>query len=166
MADMPIQPQRRIVLPPHRQRARRPRSERIQDWIRHNLFASRGGTLLTVITGGVAGVLLFGIFYFIFVGANWEVITANRWLLFAGNFPHDQAWRLWVSISLVMLAIGVGLRHLVGPRPPRPHVHRRRRRVRAVPDGARRRGDLVIDLVPGRNRHALRGLRDHGQPAS
>ena len=106
MADMPIQPQRRIVLPPHRQRARRPRSERIRDWTRRNLFASRGGTLLTVITGGVAGVLLFGIFYFIFVGANWEVITANRWLLFAGNFPHDQAWRLWVSISLVMLAIG------------------------------------------------------------
>ena len=108
MADMPIQPPPgRIVLPPHRVRAGRPFSERAREWIRRNLFASRNGTLLTVIATLLLGALLGGVIWFVFIGANWGVITENRWLLFAGGYPREAAWRLWVGIGFVFLLIGL-----------------------------------------------------------
>lgn len=107
-APLPPPPgQRRIVLPPHRQRARRPWSVRAREWIRRNLFPSPGGTLLTLLSAGVMGIMLAGVIWFVFFDANWNVITANRWLLFAGSFPREEAWRLWTSIAVVMFLIGL-----------------------------------------------------------
>ncbi len=107
MVDMPAPNPQRIVLPPHRERARRPRIVRLREWARRNLFNSRWGTLLTLVTTAVGALLLYGIIYFVFVDANWRVITDNRWLLFAGGFPMDQEWRLWFSVSFVFLLIGM-----------------------------------------------------------
>lgn len=107
MANMPAAPRERIVLPPHRERARRPRSVRAREWMRKNLFASRGGTILTLISAAILLVLVVGIIIFIFFGANWAVITQNRWLLFAGGYPQEEAWRLWVSIGYVFTLIGM-----------------------------------------------------------
>ncbi len=98
---------RRIVLPPHRQRARRPRSVRAREWVRKNLFPSYRGTLLTVLAAAVLGAIVVGLIAFVFFGANWEVITHNRWLLFAGGYPREEAWRLWISIALVFGMIGL-----------------------------------------------------------
>jgi len=107
MANMPAAPRERIVLPPHRERARRPRSIRAREWVRRNLFPSWRGTLLTTLAAAVLGLITVGIIAFVFFGANWEVITHNRWLLFAGGFPREEAWRLWVSIALVFGLIGL-----------------------------------------------------------
>jgi general L-amino acid transport system permease protein len=108
MADMPMQqPPGRIVLPPHRQRAGRPFSVRAREWIRKNLFPSRNGTILTVVATAVLGALLAGVIWFVFIDANWRVITDNRWLLFAGGFPREEAWRLWVGIGFVFMLIGL-----------------------------------------------------------
>ncbi len=107
MANMPAAPRERIVLPPHRQRARRPRSVRAREWVRRNLFPSWRGALLTVLAAGVLGGISYGLIEFVFFGANWEVITHNRWLLFAGGFPREEAWRLWFSIALVFALIGL-----------------------------------------------------------
>ena len=108
MADMPIQPPPgRIVLPPYRQRAGRPFSVRAREWIRRNLFPSRNGTILTIVATGFLGTLLAGVIWFVFIDANWRVITDNRWLLFAGGFPREEAWRLWAGMGLVFLLIGL-----------------------------------------------------------
>ena len=108
MADMPIQPPPgRIVLPPYRQRASRPFSVRAREWIRRNLFPSRNGTILTIVATGFLGMLLAGVIWFVFIDANWRVITDNRWLLFAGGFPREEAWRLWAGMGLVFLLIGL-----------------------------------------------------------
>jgi len=107
MANMPGAPRERIVLPPHRQRARRPRSVRAREWVRKNLFPSLGGSIMTLIAGAILAAMLVGVIMFVFVGANWEVITQNRWLLFAGGFPREEAWRLWVSIAVVFGLIGL-----------------------------------------------------------
>ena len=107
MVDMPAQNPQRIVLPPHRERARRPRIVRLREWARHNLFNSRGGTLLTIVTAAILGLILYGVIYFVFFDANWRVITENRWLLFAGGYPMDQEWRLWFSVMFVFLLIGL-----------------------------------------------------------
>ncbi len=74
--------------------------------MRKNLFPSRNGTLLTLVAGAILAGILVGVAYFVFVSANWEVITHNRWLLFAGGFPQGEAWRLWVSIAIVFTLIG------------------------------------------------------------
>ena len=108
MADMPIQPPPgRIVLPPYRQRAGRPFSVRAREWIRRNLFPSRNGTILTIVATGFLGTLLAGVIWFVFIDANWRVITENRWLLFAGGFPREEAWRLWAGMGFVFLLIGL-----------------------------------------------------------
>ncbi len=107
MVDMPAPQPQRIVLPPHRQRAQRPRSVRLREWLRRSLFNSRWGSVLTVITAAILGLILFGVVYFVFVDANWRVITDNRWLLFAGGYPHEEAWRLWFSIGFVFTLIGL-----------------------------------------------------------
>ena len=108
MADMPLPPQqRRIVLPPHRVRSGRPWSIRAREWVRHNLFRSRRGTLLTFVALAIVGVLLAGLIWFVFVEANWLVVTNNRWLLFAGGFPREEAWRLWFGMAFVFSLIGL-----------------------------------------------------------
>ena len=107
MVDMPAPNPQRIVLPPHRERARRPRIVRLREWTRRNLFNSRAGTLLTIITLAILALLIYGVVYFVFVDANWRVITDNRWLLFAGGYPMDQEWRLWFSVMFVFLLIGL-----------------------------------------------------------
>ena len=107
MANSPPQNPQRIVLPPHRQRSERPFSVKAREWIRRNLFASYGGTLLTLISFGLLGALLIGVLWFVLFDANWNVITANRWLLFAGSFPREEAWRLWVSMAFIFALIGL-----------------------------------------------------------
>ena len=107
MVDMPAQNPQRIVLPPHRERARRPRIVRLREWARRNLFNSRAGTALTIITAAILALIVYGVVYFVFVDANWRVITENRWLLFAGGYPMDQEWRLWFSVMFVFLLIGL-----------------------------------------------------------
>ena len=97
----------RIVLPPARRRARRPRSVRAREWTRKNLFPSLGGTLLTLASAALMAVLGGGVIWFVFFDANWDVVTANRWLLFAGSFPHEEEWRLWASIGFVFFLIGL-----------------------------------------------------------
>lgn len=97
----------RIVLPPHRARARRPFADRARDWIRHNLFPSRLGALLTLFSFAVLVALTAGVVWYVFFGADWGVVSSNRWLLFAGSFPSDQEWRLWAGVGVVFLMIGV-----------------------------------------------------------
>ena len=97
---------RKVVLPPHRERAHRPFSVRAREWVRRHLFASPGQILLTLASLALVGLIMAGLIWFVFFEANWQVITANRWLLFAGGFPIDQSWRLWLSVAVVFPLIG------------------------------------------------------------
>ena len=114
MAEMPVQPppaapapgQQKIVLPPHRQRAHRPWGVRAREWAHRNLFPSPTGTAMTLAAAAVMALIAAGVIWFVFFDADWEVITANRWLLFAGGYDHDEAWRLWFCMALVFALIG------------------------------------------------------------
>ena len=107
MSEMQAARPGRIVLPPHRQRAHRPWRVRAREWARHNLFHTTSATILTIVTAAILGAIVFGAAYFVFVDANWRVITENRWLLFAGGYPQDQEWRLWFSVAFVFTLIGI-----------------------------------------------------------
>ena len=143
-APLPPPPgQRRIVLPPHRQRARRPWSVRAREWIRRNLFPSPGGTLLTLLSAGVMGIML-GRRYLVRVlrrelerDHGESLAAVRRFLPARGSVAavdehrrrHVPDWpRLW---------------DVVEPGPARHAVRRPDRRVRHLPDGltaARRSG--------------------------
>ena len=115
MAEMPPQPQpvpppapaqQKIVLPPHRQRAHRPWQVRAREWAHRNLFPSPMGTAMTLAAAALLIAIAAGVIWFVFFDANWGVVTANRWLLFAGGFDHEQAWRLWFCMALIFALIG------------------------------------------------------------
>lgn len=115
MAEMPLQPPaapppapapKRVVLPPHRQRAHRPWRVRAREWAHRNLFPSPVGTAMTLGAAALIALVGAGAIWFVFFDADWEVITANRWLLFAGGYDHGEAWRLWFCMALVFALIG------------------------------------------------------------
>lgn len=114
MAEMPVQPppaapapgQQKIVLPPHRQRAHRLWRVRAREWAHRNLFPSPVGTAMTLAAAALIVLIGAGAIWFVFFDADWEVITANRWLLFAGGYDREEAWRLWFCMALVFALIG------------------------------------------------------------
>ena len=90
-------------------------------WMHQQLFNSVGNGVLTVVTVVVLSYLVYSLLEFVLFSADWEVVDANRRLLFLGRYPADQEWRLWPAIwGLFTLAglstglwIGVGRRGLV-----------------------------------------------------
>ncbi len=76
-------------------------------WLRKNLFSS---LLSSLMTGLIAGLLLA---FAITVGewalseARWDVVTRNLRLLLIGQYPADQAWRIWLSLLLLSSLTGV-----------------------------------------------------------
>ena len=111
---------------------------RIRIWARENLFGSFSNTALTVIISLILWVVIFGagplidiasgswpdhllgngILRFVFDGAQWEVITANRRLIFVGRLPSEETWRIWVVLFIISGLAGLswGLWSSIGRR--------------------------------------------------
>jgi general L-amino acid transport system permease protein len=70
-------------------------------WARENLFDGPWNTVLTIGMVAFIGAALYGIGTFVFVSAEWEVITANRKLFFIGSYPRDEVWRVWTVVYIV-----------------------------------------------------------------
>jgi general L-amino acid transport system permease protein len=70
-------------------------------WLRTNLFSS---LLNSVVTGLVAGLLLalvIGVGQWAVAEARWDVVTRNLRLFLIGQYPADQAWRIWLSLLIL-----------------------------------------------------------------
>jgi general L-amino acid transport system permease protein len=76
------------------------------------LFGSDpGGQLVGLVTLAWPDLLGSGLLKFVFDGADWGVVHANRRLYFLGFFPDNETWRIWVTIYLLssLAGISVGL---------------------------------------------------------
>ncbi len=82
-------------------------SSQARRWARDNLFGSMGNSLLTVITSLLLALVGYQILRFVFVTAEWDVIEANRRLLFIGRFPQGEEWRFWPTIFLISALAGL-----------------------------------------------------------
>ncbi len=81
-------------------------------WIRGNLLSTWYNVLLTVLSLSLMGVLLWVSIPWLFVDADWTVITENLKLFFVGQYPSEQVWR--VSLGVVWLAFLFGVSWGIG----------------------------------------------------
>lgn len=81
----------------------------ILGWMRRNLFNNWYNSLLTIL----AALLVYwagrGLLAWAFTVAEWQVIAVNLRLLIIGQYPVEQAWRLWLSMLLLAFLIGNSL---------------------------------------------------------
>jgi general L-amino acid transport system permease protein len=82
-------------------RSPRPIAWTARRWARENLFGSVANTTLTVVSTAVIAFALFAVVRFVFVSADWEVVSVNRRLFFLGRFPSDETWRVWEVLFMV-----------------------------------------------------------------
>ena len=91
------------VLPPLTERSN------ILRWLRKNLFGSWYDALFTVLGGLVIYWAVKGLLTWALTVAEWEVISANMRLIMIGQYPLEQAWRLWVALAFLMFLAGNSL---------------------------------------------------------
>ena len=76
-------------------------------WLRHNLFPSRLSGLATIVVGAIALVALALMAEWALVDARWGVITSNMRLFLVGLYPQDEIWRVWLTLAVVSLVVGL-----------------------------------------------------------
>ena len=77
------------------------------DWLRQNLFS---GVVSSIVTLGVLALVVWvvvGIGGWAVGEARWDVITANLRLFLIGQYPVDQAWRLWLNLAIISVLSGL-----------------------------------------------------------
>src|SRR5918996_6038568 len=76
-------------------------------WLRQNLFSSWLSSLVTV---GIAALLVwlaFTVGQWAITEARWSVVTNNLRLFLIGQYPADQAWRIWANLAILSLLGGL-----------------------------------------------------------
>ena len=81
-------------------------------WVRGSLLNTWYNALFTVLTLVLVFVLVRVSVPWLFVEADWTVITANLKLFFVGQYPPEQVWR--VSVGVVWLAFLFGIAWGIG----------------------------------------------------
>ncbi len=78
-------------------------------WMRRNLFNNRYNSLLTIAMTALIYWAGRGLLMWSLKTANWQVIAVNLRLLIIGQYPLEQAWRLWISMLLLAFLMGNSL---------------------------------------------------------
>lgn len=76
-------------------------------WLKKNLFSSWLNTILTFVFATLITFIMIGSVKWIFLSANWHVVSANFRLLIVGQYPVEEIWRLWICLSLISVLIGL-----------------------------------------------------------
>jgi general L-amino acid transport system permease protein len=76
-------------------------------WLRQNLFSGWINGLITVLVGAALAWLLLQIGQWAVTEARWSVVTNNLRLFLIGQFPADQAWRVWLNLAILSVLAGL-----------------------------------------------------------
>lgn len=79
--------------------------KKLQLWLKNNLFKDWKNAILTIVTLMFTIYLLVNISGFL-LASEWGVVTDNLRLLFVGQFPIEEIWRLWVSLLFISVLLG------------------------------------------------------------
>ncbi len=83
------------------------RLRQVLAWARKHLFSSPLNSLITLATGALIFVVAKPILVWAFTEARWDVVPRTARLLAIGPFPPQEAWRVWVSLALVLACTAV-----------------------------------------------------------
>ena len=76
-------------------------------WLRKNLFSSPFTSFVTLISVLLIYLIFSPLMIFVFVDANWNIISDNLHLFLLGSFPENEVWRVLVNLVLLLLMIAV-----------------------------------------------------------
>lgn len=85
------------------------RSVGIVEWIRSNLVSTWFNALLTVFSLAFIYFVLRATLVWATTQANWLVLTRNLGVILWGRYPREEAWRLGLSLAVVLLLTGASL---------------------------------------------------------
>lgn len=77
------------------------------NWVRKNLFSTWYNSILTVVCLIIAFQAIRGIIVWATTKAQWRVLEANLPLFFAGRFPGESYWRLWIVAAIIAFLGGL-----------------------------------------------------------
>ncbi|MEG4989516.1 amino acid ABC transporter permease [Microcoleus sp. BR0-C5] len=77
------------------------------NWARKNLFSTWYNSILTVVCLIIAFQTIKVIIVWATTKAQWRVLEANLPLFFAGRFPRESYWRLWIVTAIIALLGGL-----------------------------------------------------------
>ena len=97
----------RSVMPPSERRT-------VLGWMRRNLFSDLLNSALTVVAAAIVILVALLLLRWAFTSAQWGVIPANFNLIMRGQYPADEAWRLWLALYLLGGVIGLMWRLISG----------------------------------------------------
>lgn len=76
-------------------------------WLRRNLFATWYDTLLTVVLVVVLGAFALGAAQWAVTEARWGVVITNLRLFLIGQYPFEEAWRIWLALTILSALAGL-----------------------------------------------------------
>ena len=93
-------PMDRSIMPPSERKT-------VLGWMRRNLFSDLFNSVLTVAAAAIIIFLARQLLRWAFTTAEWAVIPANFNLIMRGQYPAEEAWRLWLVLYLLGGVIGL-----------------------------------------------------------
>ena len=72
-------------------------------WLKKNLFSTWYNALLTIFSVAFVYVALRGIITWVVRDARWKVVPTNLKVFMIGRYPGEEAWRVLVSLGIVVL---------------------------------------------------------------
>ena len=114
--------EKKIILPDTYEVAPEPPPKGPVVWMKDNLFYSVSSTILTVVGVLIAVLFVRGMVGFILADERkWEAITTNMRLLMVQAYPQEASWRLWLSLGIIFVLLGLSLAfwHAGGKAEPR-----------------------------------------------
>jgi len=76
-------------------------------WLRKNLFSSWLNSALTIIVALVIAISVVLVAQWVLTEARWGVVTTNFRLFMIGQYPADEAWRVWLAALSISVLTGI-----------------------------------------------------------
>jgi general L-amino acid transport system permease protein len=76
-------------------------------WLRANLFSGPINSLITILLAIGMGWLVLTIGEWAVTEARWSVVSNNLRLFLIGQYPADQAWRIWLALAVISVLGGL-----------------------------------------------------------
>ena len=94
-------------------------------WAKANLFDTRRNSVISLAAIGLGGYVGFLVLKFVLFQANWGLVALNRKLFFIGSYPPEEIFRIWITVFIVALLVGLSYGIWIRKLAPLPGDHRR-----------------------------------------